>query len=903
MSSSAWKTSSVPFLTRKILMEELGVSEIMATILAQRGYSDVEAARRFLSPSELHDPSLFPDMKAVTDRIQRAIHGQERIIIHGDYDVDGVTSTALLTTVLRGMGADVGFVLPDRFRGGYGITSECVQAIAAEASLLITVDCGITARDEIELGRNLGLDVIVIDHHKPVADSIPSALCICPSLCEYPFKELAGVGLAFKVAQALLPQGFQGEGSSLSPELTRHLDLVALGTIADVVPLVGENRFLVKRGLIEMSKTLKPGLKALMKVAHVDPRGVNTGKVAFRLAPRINAAGRLESAESALRLLMSESQKEADELALHLDSLNQKRQQIETEIIDQADATITSWPPEVRDAFIYVLDAEGWHEGVMGIAASRLTERYRRPVIVIATKDGVGKGSGRSIPGFNLHEALLQQRYLLQRFGGHSAACGLTISVDDIPAFRDGITSYAQHILSEEDLQRPKRVDAIAAGCDLTLELTAELSQLEPFGMGNPSIKLVSPSSQIHNGRLTRDGRHFQCELSSGGVRSGAIAFQQAKMADKLQNQSLWDVIFRLEENEFNGCVSPQVMVQDFMLHEVAQVGNCSCDGKCTLECQDRLRGQDFWNLTGLQGNASHHGTDAEKDVFFPEKRLDNPIEPEALIGESFLDSDRLIDRRGKGGVLGSLARLLATGERVLVLTADIPRRRDLISKYMPVSNLGIEEVSFIGGRCSPGVIETCLHRVGERVSALVMADFYSALSIGDQALYFEHVVFLDPPPHYAFFTAIMSAIPQAWVHLFYSGDEVQFTGKVLEQEYDLRSSLAKVYRLLKTETAHPLNEATEWLLIAGQKYLRQPYRVAKCLRILQELNLLSVEEREALPILTLLEGGKTDLNLSPTFRAVTNFYEECQQFLSNSLHRNLTSPLVTTTCRSYSTQ
>lgn len=883
-------------------MEELGVSDIMATILAQRGYSDFEAARRFLSPSELHDPFLFSDMKAITDRIRTAIRRGEKITVHGDYDVDGVTSTALLITILRDMGADVGFVLPDRFRDGYGISSESVRKIAEKASLLITVDCGITAKQEIDLGRDLGLDVIVIDHHKPVADNIPEALFVCPHLCDYPFKELAGVGLAFKVAQALLVPDSPDNGDSLPPLLTRHLDLVALGTIADVVPIVGENRFLVKRGLIEMTKTLKPGLKALMEIAHIEPRKLNTGMVAFRLAPRINAAGRLESAESALELLMSESHEGAHDLAVHLDSLNQKRQLIEASIIDQADAMLASWPQEMKDAYIYVLDAEAWHDGVIGIAASRLTERYKRPVIVIATKAGVGKGSGRSIPGFNLHEALLQQRHLLQRFGGHGAACGLTMSVDNIPDLRDGLTRYARQILSEQDLQRPKHVDAIATGFDLTLELTEELSRLEPFGMGNPSVKLVSPGSQIIKGRLTRDGRHFQCELSSGGVKSGAIAFQQAQMADNLKDQSLWDVIFRLEENEFNGCVSPQVLVQDFMRQGVSQIAHCSCDGKCTLECPDRLSGQEFWNLAGFQGNMCELGEKAGNRDSFPEMSLDNRPVPGAF-EESRPDGDRLIDRRGQGGILGHLARLLATGERVLLLTADIPRRRDLISKYLPIANLEIEEVSFIGGRCSCDVIDTRLNRVRERVSALVVADFYSALSVGDQARHFEHVVFLDPPPHHALFSAIVAAAPDAWVHLFYSGDEVQFTGKVLEQEYDLRSSLAKIYRLLKTETAHPLNEATEWLLLAGQKYLRQPSRVAKCLRILKELNLLSVEEKEALPILTLLDGGKTDLNLSPTFRAVTDFYEECQKFLSSSLHRNPTSPPVMTTCKSYSRQ
>ncbi|MFA6001211.1 MAG: DHH family phosphoesterase, partial [Thermoleophilia bacterium] len=335
MQSARWHTNPLPYDSVRKLTQGLGVSEIMATVLARRGYNEPETASRFLSPmGELYDPCLFPEMDRICAVIRAAIASDKKICVHGDYDVDGITSTALLVTVLEDMGAAVSFHLPNRFSEGYGIATATVEKIAADGcELLITVDCGINAREQLARATELGIESIVIDHHLPIEEKIPAALIVSPLLCDYPFKELAGVGLAFKVAQGLLAgPGPTDRDDSLPPSLQKLMDLVALGTIADCVPLLDENRNLVKRGLVQLARTHRPGLIHLMRVGQVEPSRINAGMVAFRLAPRINAAGRMEDPVPALELLLTDSEQEAERLAGELDSYNRERQRIENKI-------------------------------------------------------------------------------------------------------------------------------------------------------------------------------------------------------------------------------------------------------------------------------------------------------------------------------------------------------------------------------------------------------------------------------------------------------------------------------------------------------------------------------------------------------------------------------------------
>ncbi|MBE0429445.1 MAG: single-stranded-DNA-specific exonuclease RecJ [Thermoleophilia bacterium] len=878
MRSSRWHTSPLPYGQARDLSEALGVSEVMATVLARRGYADPEAARRFLDgEGQLHDPYLFPEMAAVRKRLEAAVSSGEKICIHGDYDVDGITATALLLDILEDMGGQVSYYLPNRFRDGYGVNLHTVEKIAAAGkTLLITVDCGINSREELKTAARLGLDTIVIDHHRPLEDSLPPGSIISPLLCGYPFKELAGVGLAFKVAQALLGEPGM-DGGNLPEPLMAQLDLVALGTIADVVPLLGENRCLVKRGLAAMARSRRPGLRALMEASRVAPLKVSAGAVGFRLAPRINAAGRMDDPGPALELLRARDKGSAAKLALRLESYNQERQKIENRMLADVQEQVNSWPEDMRNFRGYVFSSPGWHEGVIGIVASRMVDLYHRPVVMIAEGDAQGKGSGRSIPAFDLHGALADLSHLLEAFGGHSAACGLTIDREQIEDFRRGFAGYAGAALTEEDLKVRRRVDALVTGRELTLDLADELARLEPFGLGNPQADLLAPGVSLRHGRVTRNGLHLKCQMDCHGVRSSAIGFGQAFLLEQINIHPDWDVIFRLEQNDYNGSVTPQLNLRDLIprLTEKETLSS-TCEGRCDYSCPDRVQGDEFWDLLSPGSTRGSFSLDQLAG------RLDDNSDglPADLDG-------RLEDRRNLGSIPVQVSRLAATGQSLLLLAADVPRRRRLVLDRLPLANLGLERVLMAGSRCGLGALKKRSLELENGGPAIMLADFVTALQAGLTSC-FEHVIFLDPPPHRAIFDSVAANSPEAWIHLFYCSDEVQFTGKVIEHEYSIRAPLTKVYKQLRTQKAHPLSDATERLLLSGGKYLRQPTLVARCLKVLEELGLLSVEEKEGEPILILLESGKIDLSESSTYRVAQSFYEECQKFLNKSLQIRL---------------
>src|SRR5437764_8878333 len=468
MQEGTWTISPCPHRQADSLARELGLSEITASVLVRRGYAAPEQARVFLAGEQpLHDPFLLGDMGAAVERIRAAVAAGQRICVHGDYDVDGICATVLAVLVLRELGADVEWHLPSRFDEGYGVTGGTLERLADEGcGLVLTVDCGITAVEEVRRARELGLDVIVTDHHRP-ADELPDCPIVATRPSAYPFQELCGTGVADKLGEALL-----GPDSDV---LRRHLDLVALATIADVVPLVGENRSLAIAGLRTLARAQKPGLRALMKVARVDPAAVDAGKVGFRLAPRINAAGRLGHPRAALELLLTDDADQARRLADRLEDLNRDRQAVEDKILRAAIAQVEDWPESRRCRRAYVVWGEDWHEGVIGIVASRLVERYHRPVVLIAGGDGLWKGSGRSIPSFDLHGALSACSTFLGRFGGHRAAAGLSIAAEQVEPFAEAFAAQAEGLLGPEDLVPATVVDAVLPrGPKLTLYLCQE---------------------------------------------------------------------------------------------------------------------------------------------------------------------------------------------------------------------------------------------------------------------------------------------------------------------------------------------------------------------------------------------------------------------------------------------
>jgi len=554
--AGTWSIAPVAYADVAALARELGVSEVTAGILARRGYGDVDAARVFLqAEGPGHDPLLLGDMQGAVARIRSAAERGERICVHGDYDVDGICATTLAVLTLRELGADVTWHLPSRFEEGYGVSAATIDRLGADGTgLLLTVDCGITAVAEVARAQELGLDVVVTDHHRP-GETLPSCLVVATRPSSYPFPELCGTGVVHKLAQALL--------GPAHPAVTRHLDLVALATIADVVPLVDENRSLVAAGLRALARTQKPGLRALMRSARVDPAVIDTTAVGFRLAPRINAAGRLGRPDVALQLVLTEDEREADLLAAELETLNRDRQAVEERILREAVALVETWPEARRRRRGYVLWGEGWHEGVIGIVASRLVERFNRPVVLIAGSGGEWKGSGRSVPRFDLHGALAACASHLQRFGGHRAAAGLAISSDQLEAFAERFASHADAELADDDLAPLTVVDAIVPAAALTLELARELDGLAPFGLGNPDVTLLVASCEAVAPATVGDGKHLRFRIRQHGRDGGsAIAFGLGPQLERLGRPARYDVVFRLKENRWNGTVAPQLVVR-----------------------------------------------------------------------------------------------------------------------------------------------------------------------------------------------------------------------------------------------------------------------------------------------------------------------------------------------------
>ena len=537
----------------RLLATQLGVSEITARVLLRRGYGDAASAATFLrGDMPGHDAHLLGNVEEACQLINKAIAAGTRICVHGDYDVDGICATVLAVLTLRELGAEVGWHLPSRFEEGYGLSGQTLEKLTDEGyGLVLTVDCGITAVDEVAAAQGLGLGVIVTDHHRP-GEVLPDCPVVATRPSSYPFPELCGTGVAFKLLQVLADD-----------PLERHLDLVALATIADVVPLVDENRAFAIAGLRQLARTQRFGLRALMRSARVDPATVDEGAVAFRLAPRINAAGRLCRPEIALDLLMCGSDAEAGELAARLDELNRDRQAVEERIVREATKQIEAWPEGRRRQRGYVLADEGWHEGVVGIVASRLVERYRRPIVLIAGTDGEWKGSGRSLPAYDLHAGLTACGEHLDRFGGHRAAAGLSIRPDAIEAFSEAFAAHADAHLTDDQLRPVAVVDAAVPGSVLTLGLAEELHRLAPFGLGNPGVTLLLPGSELTDLQTVGEGRHLRFRVRERSRPAGsAIAFGLGPQLDRLRREGTYDLAFRLEENRWNGSVAPQLVVR-----------------------------------------------------------------------------------------------------------------------------------------------------------------------------------------------------------------------------------------------------------------------------------------------------------------------------------------------------
>jgi single-stranded-DNA-specific exonuclease len=566
-----WASRSADEVAIRTLVSGLKVSPLVARLLVARGILLPEEAQRFLSPqlSHLHSPYAMLGMKAAVERLETAIARKEDILIYGDYDVDGTTAVVILKTAIELCGGVTQFHVPHRIKDGYGMKDDVIER-AAEAGvrLIISVDTGIRAFAAAETARRAGVDLIVTDHHLPEThEGIPNALAVLnpnQPACGYPCKSLCGAGVAFKVAQALL------EASGRERLLPSFIKMVAIATIADAVPLIGENRLLTKIGLEGLRDPRNIGLKAILDIAQVDvSKPIGTGDIAFRVAPRLNAAGRMDVASDVIQLFSVRDPAEARNLAEKLDDLNGDRQAEEARILEQIQTTLES-SPELRDAYCIVVDGDGWHRGVIGITATRVVERYCRPAIVLSREGDEAHGSGRSIRGFHLLEALESCRELFTRFGGHAHAVGLGLPSNRIADLRAALDAHARGLLTPEDFIPTLDYDADLTLRDISSELYDAVQQLQPFGMGNPEPVFTARAVNVTLPPRVIKEKHLKLRLAQNGNARGrswqAMAWRMAERvaADPLVVGDALDVAFTLQHNDHPDFGGLELRVCDF---------------------------------------------------------------------------------------------------------------------------------------------------------------------------------------------------------------------------------------------------------------------------------------------------------------------------------------------------
>ena len=556
-----WQICEVDKEKLEKLKSKYGISELLATILVNKNITTQKEIEEFLNPTrnDFFDPFLINDMDIAVERIRKAIETQEKVIIYGDYDVDGITSITVLKSFLKDVGLDVDYYIPNRLEEGYGLNKNAIDEIAKNKyTLMITVDCGISAIEEVNYANSLGIEVIVTDHHEP-GEELPKALAVIDNKrkdSKYPFRELAGVGVAFKVSQALAQSMNVKE-----EEYLKYLDIVCVGTISDIVPLISENRVITKLGIKLLKQTRNTGLKAIINSSGYSQ--INSTTISFGVAPRINACGRMGKAEQALKLLLSKDIYEVNKLTQELNNYNRERQEIEKEIFESVLNKIEQNNLDKNRTI--VVGGEGWHHGVIGIVSSKITEKYFKPSILLSfEEDGTGKGSGRSIPGFDLHEALMKCENCLEKFGGHSMAVGLTLKKDKFEQFYEEFEKVAKENKTE-NIVPIINVDAKIELNEIDKTVVEDLKQLEPFGEANKMPVFALKNIRIDSIRALSEGKHLKLTLRDNNQIINAIGFNIGELANEYKIGDKVDLAGVLEINTFNGIDNLQINIKDIM--------------------------------------------------------------------------------------------------------------------------------------------------------------------------------------------------------------------------------------------------------------------------------------------------------------------------------------------------
>ena len=555
-----WNFYEVDEVKIKEISRKYNISELLAKILVNRGITEENDIRIFLNPTrnDFYNPFLLPDMEKAADRIIKAINNNEKIIIYGDYDVDGITSVTVLKKFLKERGLETGVYIPNRLKEGYGLNKEAIKKIIEQNyTLIITVDCGISGMEEIEECNKSGIQTIVTDHHE-VGESIPNAYAVVDAKRkdnEYPFRELAGVGVVFKLIQAISVKLNLDD-----KEYLRYLDIVAVGTISDIVPLINENRVIAKLGLMLIKMTKNIGLRELLNESNY--KQIDSSTVSFGIAPRINACGRMGHQEEALRLFLTDNIVEAKKITNELNRYNLKRQEIEGEIYQQALEKLQK--EGIEDKSTIVLGGDNWYHGVIGIVASKLTESFFKPTILVCFEEKIGKGSGRSVPGFDLYEALNYSEEYLEKFGGHAMAVGLTVEKDNFENFKTKFEEFAEK-KNVKQIFPTIKIDGEISKNDLKLETIEELRKLEPFGEKNERPNFLYKGVKINSIRALSEGKHLKLSVRDENQLIDVIGFNLGYLANEFLIGDKVDIVGLVEINEYNGIKKIQINLKDIM--------------------------------------------------------------------------------------------------------------------------------------------------------------------------------------------------------------------------------------------------------------------------------------------------------------------------------------------------
>ncbi|WP_051276613.1 single-stranded-DNA-specific exonuclease RecJ [Desulfovirgula thermocuniculi] len=885
---------------QEIISREMGISPLLARLLVNRRVLTVEDARFFLRGTleQAADPFLLPDMPVAVERIVAAVKRKEKILVYGDYDTDGVTATALMVSALRRLGAKVDYYIPHRLHQGYGLHTDVLNwARQAGYGLVVTVDCGVSARKEIEeAGKAGGPEVIVTDHHH-VPEEMPPALAVvnpCREDSLYPFNDLAGAGVALKLAQALLEAA--GEGREAWQDF---LDLACLGTVADLVPLVGENRLIVKYGLPRLADTSRPGLRALMQLSGLKPERLGVREVGFALAPRLNAAGRMDDPRLAVELLLCRDEGQALELAAGLDHLNRKRQEVEAKVLAEALGMI-----EAGEAgeMVVVLASSGWHPGVTGIVASRLVEMLYRPVLLVSIEGERGKGSGRSIPGFHLYRALHHCRQHLLAYGGHEGAAGFTVHADRVEDLRAAINEYASCILTPELLVPSLDIDALVSLDELVPETVAELECLAPFGPGNPEPVLACRGACVVSVREAgRDGRHLKLWVRERETALDAIGFALGSYLEEIKPGESLDLAFVPVLDRWNGTLRVQLELKD--LRSSGKPG-CTCleEGPPLLvngfldelfkQAAEALQKSTSWFVPECLQRQAAGGFFSPALPFVAE----GEIAASRGAAQVTPRAPSVVALRGTAARSSWLARLAARGERLLVITGSAHRAVELAAFFRQVSPEAGVAFGHMGLPWEQLEAICRMFALGE-ISTLVVTPSAACLAAAPRL---DGVVLYDPPCHREEWEMVLRAARSGGARQLFLCFDLKDLREIRDHIESLvpdRDFLARLYialRWLSRREAVPrgLRREPFWHHLAGllrrEGYARaQEFTVAAGLTVFEELGLVR-KVAEGRFLLPRIKGEKRDLSSSPTFCRLQRLKEEVSAWVEYVLGRGV---------------